>query len=156
MTILQKSHDFHNLLYRDIEKRMEPFCVKYGLGMVAYFPLAGGLLSGSYRRGVAPPAGSRGAMRPSYKTWDSARNWDVQERLAAFARSRGWGLPQMSLAWLLTRRMTFAVIPGADTVAHVVANAKALEVHFSADDLAELDRITLVDEDRTTAPMLRR
>jgi aryl-alcohol dehydrogenase-like predicted oxidoreductase len=150
------AQDFHNLLYRDIEKRMEPCCIKFGLGMVAYFPLAGALLSGTYRRGVAPPPGSRGAQRPSFATWDTARNWDVQERLAAFAAERGWALPQMALAWLLSRKMTVSVIAGADTPEHVAANVTALDVRFSPEDLAEIDRITLVDEDRTTAPMLRR
>jgi aryl-alcohol dehydrogenase-like predicted oxidoreductase len=150
------AQDFHNLLYRDLEKRMEPLCVKFDLGMVAYFPLAGALLSGTYRRGVAPPPGSRGAARPTFKTWDSPRNWDVQEKLAAFAAERGWALPQMALAWLLSRPMTFTVIAGADTPEHIAANVTALDVKFSADDLAALDRITLVDEDRTTAPMLRR
>jgi aryl-alcohol dehydrogenase-like predicted oxidoreductase len=150
------AQDFHNLLYRDIEKRMEPCCIKFGLGMVAYFPLAGGLLSGSYHRGVAPPPGSRGARRPSFATWDSARNWPVQEGLAAFAAQRGWALPQMALAWLLSRKMTVSVIAGADTPEHVATNVTALEVRFSPEDVAEIDRITLVDEDRTTAPMLRR
>jgi aryl-alcohol dehydrogenase-like predicted oxidoreductase len=96
--------DFYNLLYRDIEKRMEPMCIKYGLGMIPYFPLAGGLLGGDNRRGVVPQPGSRGAIRPSFRTWDSDRNWSVQERLAAFAQARGWTLPQMSIAWLLTVR----------------------------------------------------
>jgi aryl-alcohol dehydrogenase-like predicted oxidoreductase len=150
------AQDFHNLLYRDIEKRMEPCCIRFGLGMVAYFPLAGGLLSGTYRRGVAPPAGSRGARRPSFATWDSARNWEVQEQLAAFAARRGWTLPQMALAWLLSRKMTVSVIAGADTPEHATANVSALDVRFSPQDLAEIDRITLVDEDRSTAPMLRR
>jgi len=150
------AQDFHNLLYRDLEKRLEPLCARHGIGMVAYFPLAGALLSGSYRRGVAPPAGSRGAIRPSFKTWDSARNWDVQEKLAAFAARRGWRLPQLALAWLLSRPMNFTVIPGADRPEHVEANVGALGIALSAADQAELDRITLVDEDRTTAPMLRR
>jgi len=150
------AQDFHNLLYRDIEKRMEPCCARFRLGMIAYFPLAGGLLSGTYRRGVAPPLGSRGARRPSFATWDSARNWAVQEHLAAFAARRGWALPQMALAWLLTRKMTASVIAGADTPEHVVANVAALDIHLSPEDLAEIDRLTLVDEDRTTAPMLRR
>jgi aryl-alcohol dehydrogenase-like predicted oxidoreductase len=150
------AQDFYNLLYRDIEKRMEPLCIKFGLGMVAYFPLAGALLSGAFHRGVAPPPGSRGAIRPSFKTWDTPRNWDVQEKLAAFAAARGWGLPRMALAWLLSRGRTFTVIAGADRPEHIEANVGALDVKFSAADLAELDRITLVDEDRTTAPMLRR
>jgi 1-deoxyxylulose-5-phosphate synthase len=150
------AQDFYNLLYRDIEKRMAPFCHKFGIGMVAYFPLAGGLLSGTYRRGVAPAPGSRGAGRPSFKTWDSPRNWDVQEKLAAFAERRGWALPQMALAWLLTRKMTFTVIAGADEPAHIASNVASLEIRFSTDDLAELDRITLVDEDRGRAPVFGR
>jgi aryl-alcohol dehydrogenase-like predicted oxidoreductase len=156
LTPFALAQDFHNLLYRDIEKRMAPACARFGLGMVAYFPLGAGMLTGTYRRGVAPPAGSRGAGRPTFKTWDSARNWDVQEKLAAFAQSRGWALPQMALAWLLSREMTFTVIPGADAPEHVAANVKALDIHLTPEDLAELDRITLVDEDRTVAPIFGR
>src|SRR5438094_795566 len=83
---------FYNLLYRDIEKRMEPYCIKHGLAMIPYFPLAGGLLSGAYQRGVSPEAGSRGAIRPTFRTWDTPRNWDIQEKLAAFAQEHGWTL----------------------------------------------------------------
>ena len=53
------------------------FLKKYGLGMISYFPLAGGLLGGAYKRGVAPEPGSRGAIRPTFKTWDTPRNWDI-------------------------------------------------------------------------------
>ena len=148
--------DFYNLLYRDIEKRMQPFCVKFGLGMIPYFPLAGAMLSGTYQRGVQPPAGSRGAGRPSFRAWDSARNWSVVEELAEFARARGWSLPTMSLAWLLTRPNMATVIAGADLPSHIEANVTALDLHFSAEDLAEIDRITLVEEDRTVAPIFRR
>ena len=80
----------------------------------------------------------------------------VQEWLAAFAAQRGWALPQMALAWLLSRKMTVSVIAGADTPEHAATNVTALDIRFSPEDLAEIDRITLVDEDRTTAPMLRR
>jgi aryl-alcohol dehydrogenase-like predicted oxidoreductase len=153
LTEFVSCQDFYNLLYRDIEKRMEPMCIKYGLGMIPYFPLAGGLLGGDYRRGVAPEQGSRGAIRPTFKTWDSDRNWSVQEQLAAFAAQRGWTLPQMSIAWLLTRPMMATVIAGADKPEHVAANVKALDVSFTAEDLEEIDRITLVDEDRTLAPI---
>jgi aryl-alcohol dehydrogenase-like predicted oxidoreductase len=148
--------DFYNLLYRDLEKHMLPMCIKYGLGVIPYLPLAGALLSGSYRRGVAPATGSRGALRPTFKFWDSSRNWTVQEGLAAFAERRGWTLPRMSIAWLLTRPMVPTVIAGADLPEHIVDNARAFEVTFSPDDLAEIDRLTLVDEDRTVAPVIRR
>jgi aryl-alcohol dehydrogenase-like predicted oxidoreductase len=148
------AQDHYNLLYRDIEKRFEPFCVKYGLGMTHYFPLAGGMLAAAYKRGELTP-GTRQANNPNTAAWQSARNWDVQEKLLAFARERGWTLAQMSLAWLLSRPATFTVIAGADRPEHLLSNVKALEVRFTPEDLLEIDRITLVDEDRTVAPVYR-
>jgi aryl-alcohol dehydrogenase-like predicted oxidoreductase len=121
--------------------------------MIPYFPLAGGLLSGAYRRDEPPEPGSRGAIRPTFKTWTSRRNWDVQEALARFAVDRGWTLPQMSIAWLLTRAMMATVIAGADRPEHIKENVKALSVKFSEADLREIDEITLVEEDRTLAPI---
>jgi aryl-alcohol dehydrogenase-like predicted oxidoreductase len=148
------TQDHYNLLYRDIEKRFQPFCVKYGIGMTHYFPLAGGMLSGAHARGAITP-GTRQASNPSTAAWQSARNWDVQEKLLAFAQQRGWTLPQMALAWLLQRPGTFTVIAGADKPEHLRENVKALQVRFTAEDLLEIDRITLVDEDRSVAPVYR-
>jgi aryl-alcohol dehydrogenase-like predicted oxidoreductase len=148
--------DFYNLLYRDIEKRFVPMCIKYGLALIPYLPLAGALLSGTYRRDVPPRPGSRGAIRPTFKYWDSDRNWTVQEALLAFAEQRGWSLPRMAIAWLLTRPMLPTVIAGADLPEHIEENARALEISFSQADLEEIDRITLVDEDRSVAPVIRR
>jgi aryl-alcohol dehydrogenase-like predicted oxidoreductase len=148
--------DFYNLLYRDVEKRMLPMCIRYGLGLIPYLPLAGALLSGSYRRNVPPEAGSRGALRPTFKTWDTDRNWSVQESLLAFADRRGWPLAAMSIAWLLSRPQVPTVIAGADRPEHIQSNVQALDITFSAEDLLEIDRLTLVDEDRTVAPVLRR
>ncbi|HEX8967249.1 MAG TPA: aldo/keto reductase [Chloroflexota bacterium] len=147
--------DFYNLLYRDLEKRFVPMCEKYGLGVIPYLPLAGALLSGTYRRDQAPAPGSRGALRPTFRFWQSDRNWTVQEGLAAFADQRAWSLPRMAIAWLLTRPAVSTVIAGADRPEHIEDNVRALEVEFTAEDLAEIDRITLVDEDRTLAPILR-
>ena len=66
---------------------MEPFCIKYGLGMIPYFPLAGALLSGAFRRGQVLNDTRRG-NRPTFRTWDSERNWRVQEKLVDFAEKR--------------------------------------------------------------------
>jgi aryl-alcohol dehydrogenase-like predicted oxidoreductase len=148
------AQDHYNLLYRDIEKRFEPFCVKYGIGMTHYFPLAGGMLAGAYQRGAFTP-GTRQANNPNTAAWQSERNWSVQEKLLAFAQTRGWTLAQMSLAWLLSRPATFTVIAGADKPQHLLDNVKALDIRFSAEDLLEIDRITLVDEDRSVAPVYR-
>jgi aryl-alcohol dehydrogenase-like predicted oxidoreductase len=149
------AQDHYSLLYRDIEKRFEPFCIKYGIGMTHYFPLAGGMLTGAYQRGSVTP-GTRQANNPNTAAWQSDRNWDVQEKLLAFAQERGWSLPQMSLAWLLQRKATFTVIAGADKPEHLTENVKALQVRFTEEDLVEIDRITLVDEDRSVAPPYRK
>jgi aryl-alcohol dehydrogenase-like predicted oxidoreductase len=147
--------DFYNLLYRDVEKRFVPMVVKYGLALIPYLPLAGALLSGSYQRGVAPSPGSRGAIRPTFRFWDSDRNWSVQESLVHFCAERGLSLPRLAIAWLLTRAFVPTVIAGADTPEHIAHNVAALDITLSAEDLAELDRLTLVDEDRTIAPVIR-
>ena len=148
------TQDFYNLLYRDIEKRFEPFCIKYGIGMTHYFPLAAGMLSGIHRRGAIVP-GTRQANNPNTASWQTERNWAVTEQLQAFASERGWTLAQMALAWLLQRPATFTVIAGADKPEHLQDNVKALQVRFTPDDLVEIDRITLVDEDRSVAPPYR-
>ncbi|WJR78226.1 aldo/keto reductase [Bradyrhizobium sp. NP1] len=150
------AQDHYNLLYRDIEKRMEPFCVRYGIGMNSYFPLAGGLLTGLYRRDEPAITGTRAAASASYAAWQSKRNWDVQEALQSFAEARRWSLPQMSLAWLLSRPAMSTIIAGADRPEHLMDNVKALDIRFTPEDLVEIDRLTLVDEDRSVAPVYRR
>jgi aryl-alcohol dehydrogenase-like predicted oxidoreductase len=148
------AQDHYNLLYRDIEKRFEPFCVKYGVGMTHYFPLAAGMLTGIHQRGAIAP-GSRQDKNPNTAAWQSDRNWDVTEKLQAFAQARGWTLAQMSLAWLLQRPATFTVIAGADKPQHLLDNVRALDIRFTEEDLTGIDRITLVDEDRSVAPPYR-
>ena len=148
------AQDHYNLLYRDIEKRFEPFCVKYGVGMTHYFPLAAGMLTGIHQRGAIAP-GSRQDKNPNTAAWQSDRNWDVTDKLQAFAQARGWTLAQMSLAWLLQRPATFTVIAGADKPQHLLDNVRALDIRFTEEDLTEIDRITLVDEDRSVAPPYR-
>jgi aryl-alcohol dehydrogenase-like predicted oxidoreductase len=149
------AQDFYNLLYRDAERRMEPFCVKYGVGMVSYFPLAGGLLTDARRRDAPPPEGSRAAANPNVNAWQTPHNWDMQERLADLARDRGWTLAQMSLAWLLSRPATFTVIAGADNPRQLLDNIRALDIRFTEEDLDAIDRITLAHEDRSVAPVYR-
>ena len=154
LTKFISSQEFYNLLYRDLERRMEPMCVKYGIGLTYYFPLAGGMLAEAYTRDAMVP-GTRQANNPNTAAWPSERNWKVQEQLVAFAHARGWTLAQMSLAWLLQRPATFTVIAGADKPQHLIDNVKALDIRFTDDDLTEIDRITLVEEDRSVAPVYR-
>ncbi|HEX5998701.1 MAG TPA: aldo/keto reductase [Hyphomicrobiaceae bacterium] len=148
------AQDHHSLLYREAEKQLEPFCVKHGIGMTAYFPLGGGLLTGVHKRESVAP-GTRAAASPHYSAWHSQRNWDVAESLQKFADERGWALPALALAWLLHRPATFTTISGADKPEHLLQNIKALEIKLTPEDLDELDRLTIVDEDRSVAPVYR-
>jgi len=132
----------YNLLYREIEQTTVPMCQAYGLGIVPYFPLAGGFLTGTYRRGVPPPAGTRGANRPTFARWTSERNWDVLEQLEQFTRARGRTVAELAIAWLLTRPCLSTIIAGADTVGHIEGNVKAAEWRLTEEELAEVDRIT--------------
>jgi aryl-alcohol dehydrogenase-like predicted oxidoreductase len=155
LPVFTSTQDHYNLLYRDIEKRLEPFLLRHGVGLIPYFPLAGGMLANVYSRSSAPASGTRQALNPNTPAWRSPRNFDVQEKLAVFARQRGWLLPQLALAWLLQRPAVCTVIAGVDSVDHLLQNLSALDVRLGDDDLVEIDRLTLVDEDRTMAPVFR-
>jgi aryl-alcohol dehydrogenase-like predicted oxidoreductase len=134
----------YNLLNREIERSIVPLCERYGLGVIPYFPLAGGFLTGLYRRGEPLPPGSRGANRPSFARWTSIeRNWDLLEQLEAFAKERGHTITELAMAWLLSRPIVRTIIAGADVPEHVEANVRAAEWQLTPEDLTELDRITL-------------
>ena len=83
------------------------------------------------------------------------RRQDIPDSSQQETDERGWSLPAMSIAWLMSRPYVPTVIAGADQVAHIEENVRALDVTFSEADLAEIDRLTLVDEDRTRAPVFR-
>lgn len=133
---------FHNILYREVEQDLVPLCRFHGLGVVPYFPLAGGFLTGTYRRGVPPPAGSRGAGRITFARWTNDRNWDLLEKLEPFARERGHSIAELAIAWLVSRPYVSTIIAGADTVEHVEGNVKAGEWRLTDADIDELDRLT--------------
>ena len=132
----------YNLLYREIEAELVPLCRRYGLGVVPYFPLAGGFLTGAYRRGVPPPPGSRGAGRPTFARWTSGHNWDVLEKLEPFAKERGHTVAELAIAWLVSRPHVSTIIAGADVPEHLEGNVRAAEWKLGQEELAELDRLS--------------
>ena len=131
----------YSLLKRGIEADLVPALSQYGIGLLPYFPLASGLLTGKYRRGESAPEGSR------VKAWnmESALNdqtFDVLERLEAFAADRSITLLEVAIGGLAAQPAVASVIAGATSPEQVVANVKAGEWRPSVEDLAELDRIT--------------
>jgi aryl-alcohol dehydrogenase-like predicted oxidoreductase len=129
----------YSWLERDIEADLVPALEQYGIGLLPYFPLANGLLSGKYRRGEDAPAGSRLAGREGDFTDET---FDTLEALESFADSRGVGLLDVAIGGLAAKPAVASIIAGATSPEQVAANVKAGTWQPSAEDLAELDEIT--------------
>jgi aryl-alcohol dehydrogenase-like predicted oxidoreductase len=131
----------YNLLKRDVEDDLVPALEEYGIGLLPYFPLASGVLTGKYRRGEPAPPGSRLQMwgRESVLTDEM---FDVLEGLEAFAHARSVSLLDVAIGGLAAQPAVASVIAGATTRGQVVANVAAGAWQPTLDDLAELDELT--------------
>src|SRR5439155_6210885 len=99
---------------RDVEAEVIPACLRYGLGMLPFFPLASGLLTGKYRRGQAPPPGTRLAGE-RYADRLATVPWDKIETLESFAKTRGRSLLDVAIGGLAGKPAVASVIAGATT-----------------------------------------
>ena len=130
----------YSLLDRSIEDEVVPACEEYGVGILPYFPLEYGLLTGKYRRGEAAPAGSRATSGPS--SWLEEADWDRIEAIEAFAAARDLDVLDVAIAGLAAQPAVSSVIAGATSGEQVRRNAAAMAWQPSAGDLAELDALT--------------
>jgi aryl-alcohol dehydrogenase-like predicted oxidoreductase len=130
----------YSLLHRDLEAEVAPAAERFGLGILPYFPLEYGLLTGKYRRGHDAPAGSRAASAPS--PWLEHADWDRIEVLTTYAETRDLSLLDVAIAGLAAQPAVASVIAGATRGEQVRANAAALRWEPDEADLVELDRIT--------------
>lgn len=128
----------YNLLDRRLEREVVPAVEAYGLGILPYFPLANGLLTGKYRRNEVP-AGSR--LTHSRKNVLETADWDQLEAFTAFAAERELTEVQVAFSWLAAQPSVGSVIAGATSPEQVRQNAAAADWTPSDDDLTELDRI---------------
>ncbi|HEU5098818.1 MAG TPA: aldo/keto reductase [Roseiflexaceae bacterium] len=131
----------YNMLERGIEQEVLPYCNAYNVGILPYFPLAGGFLTGKYKRGQAAPAGSRGESSPYVQGYMTDTNYDRVERLTAWAEQRDHTMAELAHAWLLAHPRVSSVISGATGLAQLQANAKAADWRLTADELAEVNEI---------------
>jgi aryl-alcohol dehydrogenase-like predicted oxidoreductase len=127
-----------SLLERDAEAEVVPAALHFGLGVLPYFPLANGLLTGKVRRGQPPPAGSRLAGRPDYLT---EAKLDKVEALIEWAGERGRSVLDVAVGGLAAVPGCSSVIAGATSAEQVKANVAAAEWTPSAAELAEIDQI---------------
>ena len=128
----------YSLLHRDAERELLPTCERLGIGVLPYFPLASGLLTGKYRRGQPRPEGTRLATRDEVFTDET---FDRLEALEAFAEQRGVSLLSVAIGGLLGQPAIASVIAGATKPEQVRANAAAGEWEPSEDDLAALNAL---------------
>ena len=117
-------------------------CREHHLGYTPFSPLAGGWLTGKYRRGMPAPAGSRMTLRPEpYEAYHSDRVFDALEALEREAATRGVSMAALALAWLLALPEISAVVVGPNRAEHLAPAAEALEIELSSTDR---DRLTEV------------
>lgn len=134
------AQNHYNLLERGVEAELVPACRRHGIGVLPYFPLASGLLTGKYRRGEAPPDGSRLARWGQTDRLTDER-FEVVEALEKYASERGITILDVAIGGLAAQPGVASVIAGATSVEQVRANVAAGTWHPSADDLAALDGI---------------
>ena len=139
LTSFSSVQPHYSMLVREPERELVPFCDEYGIGILPYFPLASGFLTGKYRRGQPAPAGTRLAENDRGMFVDA--NYDLIEALESFAEQRGHSLLELAFAWLLARPAVSSVIAGATKPEQVTANAKAVAWHLTDDDLTQVAAI---------------
>jgi aryl-alcohol dehydrogenase-like predicted oxidoreductase len=132
----------YSLIVRDAERELVPAMRAYGLGLLPYFPLASGLLSGKYKRGAPIAPGLRFDLMPQFRDrFLTDANFATVEALEAFARARGRTLVELAFGWLASRPTVASVIAGATRPEQVEENAAAVERTLGAEDLAALERL---------------
>ncbi|MBV9531557.1 MAG: aldo/keto reductase [Bradyrhizobium sp.] len=135
--------DEYSLLVRDIEKDLLPAAKEYKLGLLPYFPLASGLLTGKYKRGAAAPQDTRFAKMPMLRErYVTPRNEEIVDKLEAFARARGHTLLELAFSWLAMQPQVASVIAGATRLEQVEQNVGATSFSLSAQEMAEIDALT--------------
>jgi aryl-alcohol dehydrogenase-like predicted oxidoreductase len=133
----------YNLLDRRIERELMPAADHFGVGIIPYFPLASGLLTGKYKRGAPVPNDSRAAANPdAAKRMLSDENFAMVEKLEDFARSRGKGILDIAVNWLLGQKTVASVIAGATKPEQVEANVAAGSWAMPRGDWDEINKLT--------------
>jgi len=133
----------YNLVHRrEFERELMALCRAEEIGVLPYSPLAGGFLTGKYRRGQKPPAGSRGAENDRMAKYTTEAGFAVVDALTAIAERRGATPAQVALAWMLANPVITSAIIGARTTDQLAETLKCLAVTLSDEEIAELNRVS--------------
>jgi aryl-alcohol dehydrogenase-like predicted oxidoreductase len=139
----------YNLLHRnEYERELEDVCSTFELGVLPYSPLAGGILSGKYKRGESPPPGSRGVTSNRIQTlMEKESTWDILTAVEKLAQARGCSPSQIALSWLLSRPSITSPIIGPKSLAQLEDNLAADEIRLDSAELEALENAGSMDDD---------
>lgn len=135
----------YHMLERGIEAELIPYCQAMNIGIIPYYPLAGGFLTGKYKLGEAPPKGSRGETSSYVQRYFTPRNFAIVEKLETFAKEHGRTLAELAVAWLMARPQVSSVITGVTSVEQLDANMRAADWDLTPEDTAAIDAILASD-----------
>src|SRR5687768_3032511 len=129
----------YNIFDRAIERELVPFCKQYGIGIIPYSPLAGGILTGKYKEGEAPPPDTRAGRQERMRNQLNSETLGKVSALRKWAEDKGHSVGELALSWLLSRPEVSTIIAGATRPEQVDANAKAADWKLTPDELKEID-----------------
>jgi 1-deoxyxylulose-5-phosphate synthase len=136
----------YNLLFRQVERELLPFCGEEGVGVIPYNPIAGGLLSGKHRRDDAPAAGGRFTLGNAGRMYQGRywhdREFDTVDQLLAIAKEVGVSLVTLSVAWVLANKAVTSPIVGASNPDQLALSLDAAEFELESDLKSRLDEVT--------------
>jgi aryl-alcohol dehydrogenase-like predicted oxidoreductase len=132
----------YSLLVRDPERELLPVIQAYGLGLLPYFPLASGLLSGKYKKNNMPEGARLTKSQVLSERYLTTANWRIVEHLETFCAKRGCSLLELAFAWLAARPAVSSIIAGATRADQVEQNVKAANWALTPDDMTEIDQLT--------------
>jgi aryl-alcohol dehydrogenase-like predicted oxidoreductase len=136
----------YNFLERQAEQEIVPCCKSHGLGIIPWGPLAGGFLTGKYRRGEPPPAPAKAGMPPKahnalYKQLLTDANWEKLAKLEAFAKESGHQVADLAIAWMLSHPWVSTVIVGATKPEQIQANLAGAAWKLTPEEVARMEQI---------------
>jgi aryl-alcohol dehydrogenase-like predicted oxidoreductase len=131
----------YHMFERAQEQEVIPFCNAHNVGILPYFPLAGGFLTGKYKRGEAAPTGSRGESSPYVQKYMTDDNYTKVEKLTAWAEARDHTMVELAHAWLLAQPSVSSVISGATKLTQVQSNAKAAEWSLTPEEFKAVNAV---------------
>jgi aryl-alcohol dehydrogenase-like predicted oxidoreductase len=141
LTPFISAQNHYHLLNREVEPDVQPACTKFGLGILPYFPLASGLLTGKYRKGQVHPEGTRLSSGPMAERILTDANIDKAESLWEWSEARGHTLLELAFSWLAQQPAVSSVIAGATNVDQISANVSAANWILTPEELKEIEEL---------------